>query len=543
MSASGSSRLSPKPPGGPAPGPGGRRTNSGGSGTSASRDGSSPRSRERGAAQGRATNSGVRVSARFRPPNALEQTSGGKNCITVAENGKSVALFSPKDRAEFGEWAFDKVFTETSKQEDVYEFVAKPLVEELLQGYNCTILAYGQTGSGKTHTMMGETKSEEMAGVIPRIIDDIFAEVKARRAKEGSNLEITVRAAYMELYLEAIHDLLNPSSNHLRIREEPGRGTYVEGILEVGTEDKNEMLELMSFGSQNRAVAATKMNSDSSRSHSIFLIMVEQREVDTGTKKTGQMYLVDLAGSEMVGKTGAAGTQLAEAKMINKSLSALGLVIKALVEGSGHIPYRDSKLTRVLQHSLGGNSQTSLLVACSGSSYNLPETASTLRFGARARKIKNKPKVNQERSIGEYKKLLDKSEVREARLQLLIQNLEVQMNELRLSVHAGTAGAEAPQALAGIAAHPEQARAALDAKEQQVKLLELERDRGAMLLSEKDMMLADREEQCRQLRTTVGKLFGLVLRAALQQRSADGNAGADDLEELLQDALQQTSGE
>ena len=220
----------------------------------------------------------------------------------------------------------------------------------------------------------------------------------------------------MELYLEKINDLLDPAKSNLRVREDPARGVYVEGVTEAYTSSAGEMLELMERGTSNRAVASTRMNADSSRSHSVFVVTTEQKDTVSGLKKVGNMYLVDLAGSEVVGKTHASGQTLAEAKMINKSLSALGNVIKALISGTSHIPYRDSKLTRVLQNSLGGNAKTSLVITCSSSSYNAVETLSTLRFGARAKCIRNKPKANQERSAEEYQRLLTAAEKREAEL-------------------------------------------------------------------------------------------------------------------------------
>jgi kinesin family member 5 len=167
----------------------------------------------------------------------------------------------------------------------------------------------------------------------------------------------------------------------------------------------------MRQGNQNRSIAATNMNAESSRSHSIFIMTVTQNNLDDLSQKTGQLYLVDLAGSEKISKTGAAGQVLEEAKMINKSLSTLGMVIHALTDKkSTHIPYRDSKLTRILSESLGGNSKTCLVVTCSPHPYNDLETLSTLRFGSRARSIKNKPKVNREYTVGELKKLYEKKE-------------------------------------------------------------------------------------------------------------------------------------
>lgn len=381
----------------------------------------------------------VRVCVRFRPQNKLELEEGGGEAVEL--NGDELRV-TDEGGHPAGQWKFDRVFGPTSGQHDVYDFVAKPLVRELLEGFNCTILAYGQTGSGKTHTMLGVLPSEEdmdlqmsggalpeddMRGVIPRIIGDIFTTMLAA----PSSTEFTVRASYLELYLERVNDLLNPALQNLKVRENPTRGVYVEGITEVYVENCQEMLRLMSEGNSNRAVSSTRMNADSSRSHSVFLVSTEQKDTLTGMKKAGQMFLVDLAGSEMVGKTHASGQTLEEAKMINKSLSALGNVIKALIGGTSHVPYRDSKLTRVLQDSLGGNAKTSLIIACSMSLYNVDETISTLRFGARAKCIKNKPQANQERSPEEYKRLLQAAEKKEKQLLRYVRALEAEIGQLR----------------------------------------------------------------------------------------------------------------
>ncbi|CAM9888310.1 unnamed protein product, partial [Heterosigma akashiwo] len=191
--------------------------------------------------------------------------------------------------------------------------------------------------------------------------------------------------------MEKIQDLLDEfrAKGNLQVREDPQKGIYVAGATEKYVTSEEELLEVMTLGARNRAVAATGMNEGSSRSHSVFIITVQQVRA-VNSSKTGMLYLVDLAGSEMVRKTGASGHQLEEAKTINKSLSALGQVINALTDDrASHVPYRDSKLTRVLQNSLGGNCKTALVICCSPSSFNAPETVSTCRFGQRAKRIQN----------------------------------------------------------------------------------------------------------------------------------------------------------
>lgn len=308
------------------------------------------------------------------------------------------------------------------RQQDIFDFSIRPTVDDILNGYNGTVFAYGQTGAGKSYTMMGSSiDDEEGRGVIPRIVEQIFASIMT----SPSTIEYTVRVSYMEIYMERIRDLLQPVNDNLPIHEEKNRGVYVKGLLEIYVSTVQEVYEVMRRGGAARAVAATNMNQESSRSHSIFVITVTQKNVETGSAKSGQLFLVDLAGSEKVGKTGASGQTLEEAKKINKSLSALGMVINALTDGkSSHIPYRDSKLTRILQESLGGNSRTSLIINCSPSSYNDVETLGTLRFGTRAKSIKNKAKVNAELSPAELKSLLKKAQGRVTSFESYISNLE-----------------------------------------------------------------------------------------------------------------------
>lgn len=201
---------------------------------------------------------------------------------------------------------------------------------------------------------------------------------------------------------------MDPSKDNLKVHEEKGKGVYMADLTEQYITAESEVYQIMKQGNSNRSIASTLMNAESSRSHSIFILTVTQNNLEDLSQKTGRLYLVDLAGSEKISKTGAAGQVLEEAKMINKSLTTLGMVIYALTDKkSTHIPYRDSKLTRILSESLGGNSKTCLVITCSPSPFNEQETISTMRFGSRARSIKNKPKVNREYTVPELKKLLE----------------------------------------------------------------------------------------------------------------------------------------
>ncbi|KAI5247019.1 kinesin-domain-containing protein [Aureobasidium subglaciale] len=359
-----------------------------------------------------------------------------QNKVELASGGTPIVQFESPDTCNVqsrdgggGSFTFDRVFDMACRQSDVFDFSIRPTVDDILNGYNGTVFAYGQTGAGKSYTMMGsDIGSSDQKGVIPRITEQIFASIMASE----SNIEYTVRVSYMEIYMERIRDLLVPQNDNLPIHEEKNRGVYVKGLMEVYVSSVDEVYQILERGGMSRAVAATNMNQESSRSHSIFVITVGQKNVETGSVKSGQLFLVDLAGSEKVGKTGASGQTLEEAKKINKSLSALGMVINALTDGkSSHVPYRDSKLTRILQESLGGNSRTTLIINCSPSSYNDSETVSTLRFGMRAKSIKNKAKVNQELSPAELKALLRKAQSQVSSFETYISNLESEVGSWR----------------------------------------------------------------------------------------------------------------
>ena len=343
----------------------------------------------------------VNVICRFRPMNDLEKTTGNE---TVADftSPTSLTFHSSREKNVY-RFNFDRIFPPSSTQQDIYDFGVKGIIESVLDGYNGTVLAYGQTSSGKTYTMQGEMDEERRQGIIPRMINHIF---KYIYQNEGTDFMIKV--SMIEIYQEKIRDLFDCSRNNLNIREDSIKGIYVDGASERYVGCPNDVLALLEVGSENRAVAATNMNEHSSRSHSIFILTINQTNKQQGFSKIGKLYLVDLAGSEKISKTGATGHTLEEAKNINKSLTTLGRVINSLTDGkSTHIPYRESKLTRVLQESLGGNSKTCLIITCSPSIYNESESLSTLRFGERAKKIKNKPKINKEVTVAELQKLVE----------------------------------------------------------------------------------------------------------------------------------------
>lgn len=341
----------------------------------------------------------VKVVVRIRPINAEEERNGHRVC-TEAYSDRGLITVKASDQDDMDQaknFFFDAVFGPNCTQREIYDTCAAGVVESVLNGYNGTVFAYGQTGSGKTHTMEGKPDPPSLRGIIPNSFQHIFDYVGAAE----KSLQFLVRASYLEIYNEEIRDLLSKDpKNKLELKENIETGVYVKDLTFFVVKNVTEIDHVMQAGKKNRSVGATLMNATSSRSHSIFTIIVECCENDEkrGSHiRVGQLNLVDLAGSERQDKTGATGTRLTEATKINLSLSALGNVISALVDAkSTHIPYRDSKLTRLLQNSLGGNAKTVMCANAGPADYNYDETISTLRYANRAKNIKNKPKINED---------------------------------------------------------------------------------------------------------------------------------------------------
>uniref|UniRef100_A0ABI7ZVX7 Kinesin motor domain-containing protein n=1 Tax=Felis catus TaxID=9685 RepID=A0ABI7ZVX7_FELCA len=339
----------------------------------------------------------VKVVVRCRPMNQRERELNCQPVVTVDSARGQCFIQNPGAADEPPkQFTFDGAYHMDHFTEQIYNEIAYPLVEGVTEGYNGTIFAYGQTGSGKSFTMQGLPDPSSQRGIIPRAFEHVFESVQC-----AENTKFLVRASYLEIYNEDVRDLLGAESKQkLELKEHPEKGVYVKGLSMHTVHNMAQCERIMEAGWKNRSVGYTLMNKDSSRSHSIFTISIEIYAVDERGKdhlRAGKLNLVDLAGSERQSKTGATGERLKEATKINLSLSALGNVISALVDGRcKHIPYRDSKLTRLLQDSLGGNTKT-LMVAClSPADNNYDETLSTLRYANRAKNIRNKPRINED---------------------------------------------------------------------------------------------------------------------------------------------------
>jgi len=383
------------------------------------------------------------VVIRVRPPLQRELASPGwRNVVTVADDSQ-ICIHEVIPEANAGDRAsgtaqvvtsqaftFDHVYDRESSQPDIYSRTARSSVLSTLQGYNAAILAYGPTGTGKTYTMEGVRGggTSDGRGIIPRSMEEIFQHIRHCR---GPQSRFLVRASYLQIYNEVISDLLKPDRVHLVIREDRRRGVFVEGLSEWLCRSPSEVRTLMERGSTVRATAQTAMNDASSRSHAVFIVIVEQSDTLVATNgeggneseraagppdvaaeraggplggagnqrvRVGRLNLVDLAGSERPRVTGATGQRLEETKKINQSLSSLGNVIAALTERRPrqHIPYRDSKLTRLLEDSLGGNCRTTMIAMVSPAAETFAESVSTLKFAYRAKAIRTSAQVNED---------------------------------------------------------------------------------------------------------------------------------------------------
>eukprot|EP00656_Telonema_subtile_P055558 TRINITY_DN8642_c0_g1_i3.p1 TRINITY_DN8642_c0_g1~~TRINITY_DN8642_c0_g1_i3.p1 ORF type:complete len:1042 (-),score=374.07 TRINITY_DN8642_c0_g1_i3:137-3262(-) len=474
----------------------------------------------------------VRVVCRFRPFNQREIDCGdaaAADQLLKIVDGCAVQL-SGQDHGMF---QYDRVFGQNATQQDVYGEVAGETVANVMDGYNGTIFAYGQTGAGKSFSMFGKERSAEgnLKGIIPRAAADLFGRLE-EAAQNDPNFDVTeVKCSFLEIYKEKLKDLLNPNGPALRVRESPHKGVWVDGLVAEYVTCEAEVMEIIGLGEKNRHTAATAMNEASSRSHSVFILETIQKFKD-GSTKSGKLCLADLAGSERVKRSKVEGLNLEEAAMINKSLSALGNCINALTQaGRDHIPFRDSKLTYVLRESLGGNSRTTLLVACSPHVSSHEETVSTLRFAERAKTIKCSVKQNKLRSVEELTALVERMEATLKNQKRYIKGLEelLEQNGIDCSgVKSQCAGATAGNLVGVVGVDSKEVREMGERLEQ----LEAEKDDLQSVIDELQNNSATVTDAIQETMNEL-EVAASNERAEKERVMADASAEAGKLNELL----------
>ena len=382
--------------------------------------------------------SNVLVAVRVRP--VLKHDIAKKSCVRVLDS-KVVCIMDPAtgdkqdilrvNRTREKQYAFDHVFEPGSSQESVYHHTTKFLLHGVLDGYNATVFCYGNTGSGKTFTMIGTPTDP---GIMVRVMGDLFILCDSLGRKQGVSYKTTV--SFLEVYNENIRDLLSDVDEYLDLREDPIKGPMVAGITEIETKSSQEIMNLLHRGNEKRSQQATAANEVSSRSHAVLQVMVESKDRATGKVakiKVGKLSLVDLAGSERAANTKNRGARLVEGANINRSLLALGNCINALGEKGNKgnfVPYRDSKLTRLLKDSLGGNCRTVMIANISSTEASFEETLNTLKYANRAKNIKTNIQRNEldvNYHISEYVQLIDnlKQEIKILRDQISTQSSAV----------------------------------------------------------------------------------------------------------------------
>lgn len=413
----------------------------------------------------------IRVCARFRPLSLAELKDSKSGVDTTQFVGDSSVVVNTE------QYTFDKVLRGSSTQEEVFNACVPPTaISDIFAGYNFTVFAYGQSSSGKTHSIMGY----ESDGILPRMVNRLFEKMLA---EENNDIQYSVTLSYIEIYMEKVRDLLNINEDNLKIREGGcKKGVWIQGAVEQPVSSYEDCMNFVRIGNSNRVVGETKLNSRSSRSHSVCMLTVSKLIIEEGKRTESKLVIVDLAGSEKVSKTGATGTTLVEAQYTNKSLTSLGIVIKALSEKAPHIPYRDSKLTRILTDSLGGNSKTCLLITCSPAESNVQETLSTLKFGARTKLIANKPYANVDISIEEYKRIvesytssssssLSKLEAENTELRTEIERLTTRIEALSAELEASKEQTEQPREVKIVINTDTIAHKLLENKDEYIKVL------------------------------------------------------------------------
>ena len=495
----------------------------------------------------------IKVLVRTRPLNQKELDAGMKQAVDVDLTEGTVTVnhvCGAPDR-----WTFDAVMNNSYSQKDIFVTFIQPMVDSVMEGFNATIFAYGQSGSGKTYTMSGIQNSEmDLSGIIPRSFTYIFNHIKERR---NPNISYSLRCSFLELYNGKIRDLLAKQQVTLQIKENKDKTFYVLDLSQPEVKFVQDMLSLMEEGTIRRQVAATELNTDSSRSHSIFTVsiqMVENLEDGECRTVTSKLNLVDLAGSERQNKTRASGETLKEGCNINLSLSALGTVIDTIVKGKGHIPFRSSPLTMLLKDSLGGNSKTCMFANINPADANISETVSTLRFADRAKQIKNKPMVQMDAKDAKIQELLTKVQELQEKMRQYESNEAPDIEEENEQLHERIATLEGDLAELH---HELEARATSieELKHQHQSVLGglqhsvEERDEGILLLKDRLQVAGQREAE---VTTEVADLKDIVVNFVVEAHPDEGhvdpalkgNVGDISLEALKEilDGLRDTLG-
>ncbi|KFB51720.1 AGAP007502-PA-like protein [Anopheles sinensis] len=445
-------------------------------------------------------NQNVQVYVRVRPTNNREKLIRSQEVVEVVSSRELQLKTNSFDSRASKKFTFDRTFAPNSKQNEVYQAVVAPYIEEVLSGFNCTVFAYGQTGTGKTFTMVGEEEpvlsagweDDTSTGIIPRAVNHLFDELRM------TELEFSMRISYLELYNEELCDLLSTDDSvKIRIFDDVQKkgSVIVQGLEEIPVHSKDDVYKLLAKGQERRKTASTLMNAQSSRSHTIFSIIVHIKENGIDGEemlKIGKLNLVDLAGSENISKAGnEKGIRTRETVNINQSLLTLGRVITALVEKTPHIPYRESKLTRLLQESLGGRTKTSIIATVSPGNKDFEETLSTIEYAHRAKNIQNKPEANQKLSkktvIKEYTEEIDrlKRDLMAARDKNGIYLAEETYNEMLYKTEAATKELNDKSAL--------------------IKAMKEELAKREAIFKEVAFSLAEKDEELRRTATDLGQ--------------------------------------
>ncbi|CAA7271682.1 unnamed protein product [Cyclocybe aegerita] len=493
----------------------------------------------------------------------IVQIEGAKAKDLTIETTAPVSSLGTVTLAPTRTYPFDLVFGPEATQSMIYHDVVGPMLNEVLLGYNCTLFAYGQTGTGKTYTMQGDLAPTPMgnpsshAGIIPRVLFRLFHEL------EKSSTDFMVKVSYIELYNEELRDLLanDAAANNgakdkgpdggLKIFDDANkRGVFIQGVEEIAVKDSKDALALLTKGSERRQIAATKFNDHSSRSHSVLSLTVHLKEKTTmgdDLLKVGKLNLVDLAGSENIGRSGAENKRAREAGMINQSLLTLGRVINALVDKAQHVPYRESKLTRILQDSLGGRTKTCIIATISPARSNLEETLSTLDYALRAKSIRNKPELNQRMTrnsllkeyVAEIERL--KADVLAAREKNGIYFAEETW--MQLEAERELRETELSEAKKQVQIIENQMRAVRDEFDQSIAVLkrreeELKHTRGQLAHTENT--LRQREQELQQMATAYEE--EVIVRRAYENTEAQLNVVASDLRDVAAQSVQDLGG-